>query len=383
MISPPTLRCACRRPRCPREDCLLCSRCGCGHDGRSIEEKLQRGRGRPKRLVDTSEFQQVTSRPHARQTQHVRPVPREDERPVRVRPVEGAYAFPPTPLDAAPLKYQDVMRFLGFAEEDIQYLRKNVGPKAMRQSTQMWDAREGGDGEKYRATVLNMYSRALMKIAVATCGEEAASASVSAYDRRCGTKLSTSKGAPRASTSTRKQKPKHLGDIAPLTSAFAATKKGSIERRTLRAVAAEMVSWSKWRSIAGDAPGAYFSRESHGVGLRDFQLLFEERRLVKETWSRSKFDREVGDKAIQFSSCPSRTSPICCGAPRASFWRENATTCLRFCGRCRLLRCSTTTTSSFRLKHGWHERHSTASVVCSPTAMSSRERLLTTCRGSC
>ena len=42
-----TLTCKCHVRRCPR--CDACARCGCDHDGFSVEWKLRRGRGRPRK----------------------------------------------------------------------------------------------------------------------------------------------------------------------------------------------------------------------------------------------------------------------------------------------------------------------------------------------
>ena len=41
--APPSITCACKRPRC--NQCLRCSRCGCDHDGISVLEKISRKRG--------------------------------------------------------------------------------------------------------------------------------------------------------------------------------------------------------------------------------------------------------------------------------------------------------------------------------------------------
>ena len=40
------LTCRCKVAKCPT--CLECSRCGCEHDGKSIEEKMRRGVGKPR-----------------------------------------------------------------------------------------------------------------------------------------------------------------------------------------------------------------------------------------------------------------------------------------------------------------------------------------------
>lgn len=43
--SAPVIDCACRVGRC--EQCLLCCRCGCDHDGIPVADKISRKRGRP------------------------------------------------------------------------------------------------------------------------------------------------------------------------------------------------------------------------------------------------------------------------------------------------------------------------------------------------
>jgi hypothetical protein len=43
-IAPP-ITCGCHAPRC--EECFLCSKCGCDHDGIPVVEKMTRKRGRP------------------------------------------------------------------------------------------------------------------------------------------------------------------------------------------------------------------------------------------------------------------------------------------------------------------------------------------------
>ena len=44
------LSCKCKRSRC--QTCHKCSRCGCSHDGKSIESKLKRKGGRPKKVIE-------------------------------------------------------------------------------------------------------------------------------------------------------------------------------------------------------------------------------------------------------------------------------------------------------------------------------------------
>ena len=45
--SRPAVKCGCHVVRC--RTCLACSRCGCDHDGLSVEEKIGRGKGRPRK----------------------------------------------------------------------------------------------------------------------------------------------------------------------------------------------------------------------------------------------------------------------------------------------------------------------------------------------
>ena len=40
------LDCRCKVAKC--SVCFACARCGCSHDGKSVEEKMNRARGKPK-----------------------------------------------------------------------------------------------------------------------------------------------------------------------------------------------------------------------------------------------------------------------------------------------------------------------------------------------
>lgn len=350
----PTITCKCKRRRCSVDGCGKCSRCGCDCDGVSIAVKRARTRGRPPTLlrmassgeevlatrvdlqqanstetllvppeIDLVPLLAVSDQEKSAQTpnQHLRVIEEDDHdfyelgttSPVgsgtgpattagwRVQNEAGMYRSPaiftPTPKRQKRVDIFAVMRVLGCDDSQVSSMRKKIPAKERRCSRSFWtvhdsNADNGNDQHERedqpslrqeRAASLRLVWLLLNHICTIMCGVSAGPAFLELFLSWISpTQLSA------------------LSEITTPARVFVATKRGSIERRCIRALLCDAFPLAALRKTADEVDGFCFGKNSYTAGRKDMQVLLEEGALTKPKWSRAKYDKRALDEATNW-----------------------------------------------------------------------------------
>ncbi|KAE9012032.1 hypothetical protein PR003_g15180 [Phytophthora rubi] len=139
-----------------------------------------------------------------------------------------------------------------------------------------------------KSVIFKVYEKILKKVAESVCGEEAADASVAAFVRKVAPKDGVCvSSAIDASTIFR-----------PLAAAVVATKRNSVERRTVRAMLCKFFKWSEMCRMEDQVPGFHIGKNACANGKEDFEKLTSEGVLQTEVRSRERFDQNMVSSAI-------------------------------------------------------------------------------------
>lgn len=154
MDPPPQVSCKCKRPRCLV--CSACSRCGCGHDGKSVEKKIIRKPGAQQRAAPENSTVRVGAMREVRSFRRFSSPP----------------PLTPTPMQAQLPRYYNVLEFLGETKSTINYISKNMPAKNPSQLTELWASNEYCDAshQRNRTVIMNVYLTTLTCIAQSICG---------------------------------------------------------------------------------------------------------------------------------------------------------------------------------------------------------------------
>lgn len=306
MEDPPLLTCKCRAPRCLQDDCMGCSRCGCDHDGYSVAEKLTRKRGRPKKTDAARLAAAKKPRMGAAAKQQPRAEVAAKQPHVEVPPARGLRKLPPVTYavpsesedderEPKPRKYGELLSSIGFSDERINHIRKNIGAAEMRSDPDMWDSMRvdcGNYERKARGVIMGLYSDALLHIAEAVCGPDAAAASIEFFKKRLKVEKEDKEAVKKVIADARKEM------LLPWGRLLAASKKGTIERRVMRAVMCQTFSVREVEELGEAVPGFSISRTIFTKSRRDYDVLCEDGVLNEDRTTRTRFDPGVVDRAI-------------------------------------------------------------------------------------
>lgn len=134
-----------------------------------------------------------------------------------------------------------------------------------------------------RSVTLRLMRLLVNYIVELMCGVEAASAFLGFFSEAIS--------SPQVSTQT---------DLPKRVKLFMATKRGSIERRCIRAHIYGAFSLPALKVASEQIDGFSLEKNSYTSGRSDLEVLLDEGALAKATWSRAKYDRHVLDDAIRY-----------------------------------------------------------------------------------
>jgi hypothetical protein len=186
------------------------------------------------------------------------------------------------------------MEFFGEQRDRVEYVRKHIGAKKKRFSPAFWDtAAPNGEEARTRTVILNLYMTLLTCIAEAICGEEAAAASLQLFGLWLGSSPGATAAAHKTSTETRRSVQEKIAPVLTTST------RGSLERRTVRAVLCRCFSCGELHLAAEAIPGLNVFRRSYWKGKRDYELLTSVGVLEKPKWRRKRFVESQVDTAIK------------------------------------------------------------------------------------
>lgn len=257
------------------------SLCGCSHDGKSGEEKLQRKQGRqPKPLVRIAKPSRsdVFMREVRAQKHFTSPPP-----------------LTPTTLWRPVPRCTDILRFFGEQPSAIEYVVKNLPFKNIRYSSQFWttDSHTHASNNRSRSVIMNVYMTILICVAE-SCGAEGGVASLERF-KICSenqqatlTEESIASAVKKLSTWTFDRSSKsHDTDKTGINWA---------SRHSCNVM--WFVFTRQLRSIESDIPSFYISRGSYKQGREDYDILRKDGVLPVKIHSRTRLDKIHVDVAI-------------------------------------------------------------------------------------
>lgn len=194
-----------------------------------------------------------------------------------------------------PRKYWELLRQLGFSDDKILRVRKSIGGAGMRSDPGLWDVSRGdcsGYERKARGVVMGLYADALRSVAEAVCGPEASEASLEVFKKRLKLDKDNADVCKQVVADARKKL------LVPWARLLAASKKGTVERRVVRAVLCQTISATELAMLEDAVPGFSISRSIFTKSRQDFDLLCEDGVLNEDRTSRTRFDPTAVDSAI-------------------------------------------------------------------------------------
>lgn len=230
--------------------------------------------------------------------------------PRRSRTAPGFFAtlLSPPPLIATPTKrslpsWRKMLQFFGEGPAVITFVEKKLMKASLRTSVEIWDPDTvlTPNADKQRKVMMNMYMRLLTCMAEILCGSEAATASIELFSLWMKHDTYNNSQEPLLTSTAR---------------AMMATTKNSIERRTIRAVLCSSYKHGKLAAIPKLVPGFVLSRGTYSKALQDYECLLTDGTLVKEKWSKKKFQERNVDFAIKFILAADNISFLSWGSKR-------------------------------------------------------------------
>lgn len=307
------ITCKCKVSRC--SVCSCCSRCGCDHDGKSIEHKLARKQGRARQACDDKSS--VAPR-KKRATNTYRPgtfvespyIPFKKkviQAEATARKLISAITDPTstnsigTPLlrEGIFQRPADIMRAFGLGDK-VDRLYAHIPNIQSRSIPSTWQNSDDPSIQR----VFNSFQKLMLRICTVFCGmsEDAGHSFWNGF----------------VQSLQAKENPKLTSEaVEELARSLALAKRGSIEKRVIRALLCGIYTFAQLEELVRVVPGFSMSRTSFVKGGSDFKQLAEGNSISIASRSLMRYQGASVDGAIAFILSPANVSYLSWGIKKA------------------------------------------------------------------